>query len=336
MEQKKILISVVIPVKNGDIWLENCIRSIMKQTLFAKTEIIAIDSGSTDRSLDILKMFPVKIVHITPEEFNHGLTRNYAVNYCQGQYIVMTVQDARAVDEFWLQNLLNGFTSSNVAGVCGQQVVPHERDKNPVEWFRPYTPPSMYSFCFPSADEFQKLSASEKKHCCAWDNVTAMYRKEVLQSIPFKKISYGEDHVWAKDALANGYEIVYNTAARVYHYHYENWQFSFKRTLTVLYLRYKHFGYIYPKPQKTIREMLSTVKVIWISKPLSISEKLKWLSYNLNQWNAMKEAHAVFMNALKNGEDALDKEHDKICGKPPVPLKMKTNDKSSTAKTIVL
>src|SRR5689334_1039468 len=101
MNENNILISVVVPVKDGAPWLDSCIKGIMQQTLFAKTEIIAIDSGSTDGSLDILKKYPVKVVSIKPAEFNHGLTRNYALQFCKGTYVVMTVQDATATDDKW-------------------------------------------------------------------------------------------------------------------------------------------------------------------------------------------------------------------------------------------
>jgi rhamnosyltransferase len=96
VKEERVKISVVIPVKNGEPWLDECIQGIMSQTLFNQTEIIAIDSGSTDGSLAILEKYPVRIYNLPPAEFNHGLTRNYGVQLCRGEYVVMTVQDAKA------------------------------------------------------------------------------------------------------------------------------------------------------------------------------------------------------------------------------------------------
>src|ERR1700722_2461941 len=137
-----ILISVIIPVKNGDYWLEGVLEGLVTQTLFDRCELIVIDSGSTDKTLEMVRRFPVRLVQIPPEQFNHGSTRNLGVNLAKGEYVVMTVQDAKAADEGWLQKLLDGFDAPDVAGVCGQQIVPHDPDKNPVEWFRPVAPPS--------------------------------------------------------------------------------------------------------------------------------------------------------------------------------------------------
>jgi rhamnosyltransferase len=131
------LISVVIPVKNGDSWLRETIPAILDQELDGAIEIIAIDSGSTDDTLSVLSKYPVTVVSIEPEEFNHGLTRNIGANLAKGKYLVMTVQDAKPSSRFWLQQLMDGFLDDTVAGVCGQQIVPHHFDKNPVEWYRP-------------------------------------------------------------------------------------------------------------------------------------------------------------------------------------------------------
>ena len=322
VENKEVLISVVIPVKNGEAWLDACMQGIMQQTLFNQTEIIVIDSGSTDNSLQILQKYPVSLHTIPAAEFNHGLTRNYALQFCKGKYVVMTVQDAKPTDNLWLQKLLDGFSAApNVAGVCGQQVVPHEKDKNPVDWFRPFSNPSLTVYQFNSASEFDSMSPAEKKNCCGWDDVNAMYLRSVLEKLPFQKITYGEDAVWAKDALRAGCAIVYNTAARVYHYHYEDWDFAFKRALTTMYLRYRCFGFVYHKPKRTVRETLGIVKLIWVSKSLTLKEKWSWYLYNRQQFNAFKEAHAVFHDALSKGEEVLDRTHEKFCGKPPVPLK---------------
>ena len=50
--KSKILFSILIPVYNGDKFLEKCIESVLEQN-FTNYEIILIDDGSTDESPDI-------------------------------------------------------------------------------------------------------------------------------------------------------------------------------------------------------------------------------------------------------------------------------------------
>ena len=277
-------ISVVIPVKNEAGKISECIEGILSQSI-PVMEIIVIDSGSTDGTIEILNEFEiVKLIQIPSEEFNHGETRNLGVSHASGEYVILTVGDAKPYDNDWIKNLLAGFDDENVAGVCGMQVVAHHENNNPVEWFRPVDKISRITKYSYSEEQFNQLSPGEKKLACSWDDVTAMYRRYVLQEIPFRKTSYCEDAIWSQDALLAGYTISYNPAARVYHYHFEDKDFTFKRTLTTLYFRYKYFGFVGSSPQKSIVDDLRIVKTIWKSFPLRIKENIFWWKYNMDQF----------------------------------------------------
>jgi rhamnosyltransferase len=315
-------ISVVIPVRNEGLKIRACIEGILSQTIPVK-EIIVVDSGSTDGTIEILKGYDkVTLLQISPSEFNHGETRNHGVRHASGEFVVLTVGDSQAYDRDWIKHLLNGFEDDNVAGVCGQQVCAHDTDKNPVEWFRPAGPPTKRRFEYPNGT-FVNLSPDEKKAACGWDDVTAMYRRDILLQIPFRFTSFSEDAIWAKDALTAGYAIVYNSAARVFHYHKEDADFVFRRSLTTIYMRYKHFGFVLPKNtgNRSLRSKVSRLKTIFLSEPLTLREKWNWLNYNKKNEKAYEKAVHTFHEALAVGEENLDKTHEQYCGKPPIPLK---------------
>jgi len=231
------------------------------------------------------------------------------------------VQDARPVNNQLLEELLKGFTDDDVAGVCGQQVVPHERKNNPVEWFRPVSDPLNMRYQYPSAAEFEVLSPEKMKSICAWDDVVALYRRSALERIPFQRIVFGEDMLWAKETLRAGYAIAYNQGARVYHYHLENPEFTFRRSFTTLYFRYLHFGYIPPLAALSIRRKISMAKILFQSLGLDLNAVLKWYSYNIKGAASYARAYTVFTESLKKGEGELAAAHQKYCGMPPVPPK---------------
>ncbi len=66
-------------------------------------EVIVIDSGSTDGTLDLLKNYDIARPSPESKEFNHGETRNLGMQLSKGRFVVMTVQDATPADEFWLE-----------------------------------------------------------------------------------------------------------------------------------------------------------------------------------------------------------------------------------------
>jgi len=314
-------ISVIIPVKNEALKIRDCIDGILSQSV-PVSEIIVIDSGSTDGTVEILKSYPqVKLIEIPGSEFNHGSTRNLGVQKAIGEYVLLTVGDARPYNQFWIEELLNGFVDDEVAGVCGQQVVSHDVDKNPVEWFSPIAKPELIRYKFKSVIEFESLPPGEKIKVCGWDDVNAMYRRDILLKIPFPKTSYAEDLLWCKSAVLNGHAIVYNYASRVYHYHLETSDFSYKRTFTVLFYRYKAFGFIPEELSYSLRSWFSMIKLLLFNTSLDFTKKIYWLKYNLGNRKAIRKATKDFIEWQKKGELYLDSQHEKLCGKPPIPLK---------------
>ena len=313
-------VSVVMPVKNEALKIKACIEGILSQTVPVQ-EIIVVDSGSTDGTLQILEAFPiVKLIKIPSIEFNHGETRNLGVSKATGDFVILTVGDAQPANEFWIEELLKGFTDETVAAVCGQQIVPHHNDKNPVDWFRPVSEPAIKRWQF-TREAFEALDPKMKKAVCSWDDVTAMYRHSILSALPFQKTPYCEDAIWARDAIMNGHAIVYNPAARVYHYHIEDADFSFKRSFTTMFMQYRFFGLLPQKPQLSFVAKLRWLKTLAKSVFPNGRALLSWYRYNTKNFAARQKAYFTFMETLQKGETELDQLHTQLCGKPPIPLK---------------
>ena len=82
-------VSVIIPVYNMGEFLTKCLKSVIKQTL-KEIEIICIDDGSTDNSLDILKHFAEKdnrMTIIRQENLHAGVARNAGLAVAKGKYL---------------------------------------------------------------------------------------------------------------------------------------------------------------------------------------------------------------------------------------------------------
>ena len=83
-------ISIIVPVYNVENYLERCVESILKQT-YTNFELLLINDGSTDRSLDILKKYKEKYPEITKiiDKKNGGLSsaRNAGIRDAKGEYL---------------------------------------------------------------------------------------------------------------------------------------------------------------------------------------------------------------------------------------------------------
>lgn len=88
-------LSVIIPVYNTEQYIERCIESLINQTL-NDIEIIIIDDGSTDKSLEIINSFKEKYSHmrvITQSNSGQGSARNAGINIAKGKYITFVDSD---------------------------------------------------------------------------------------------------------------------------------------------------------------------------------------------------------------------------------------------------
>jgi len=101
--------------------------AIFQQECSAGFEVVMVDSGSTDGTLDLAKQYPVRIHSISPDEFNFGRTRDYVFSLSRGDFIVAISQDVIPVGSSWLENLIHPFVDQDIAMVQGGQQLPQDR-----------------------------------------------------------------------------------------------------------------------------------------------------------------------------------------------------------------
>lgn len=307
-----IQITVVIPVKNGAATLEKCLHGIAGQTLAANIQLIILDSMSTDSSRAIGLKYGAKIIGIPEGSFDHGLTRNIGVQHATGKLVFFTVQDAWIAKEDMLEVMARHFDDMRVMGVTGHQAVPHERDKNPVLWYKPYSVPEVKERMVTDIDKFRKISSHEQKSLIAWDDVVAMYRKEALIELPFIETEFAEDWVWSYNALLKGWKLLYDPSLIVYHYHHQSFRYAFNLAYTYNYHFYKFFGYK-PKLPLTIKPVAEAGYHLLKNKSLSLKEKISWIIHNTGYRLANYISTINFLLRLKRGQKSIEKGYIKYC-----------------------
>lgn len=104
----KILVSIIVPVYNVEKYLVECLESLISQTL-KDIEIICINDGSTDNSLNILQEYSLKdnrIIIINKENTGYGNTMNVGLSRATGKYIGIVESDDFA-ESFMFERLYN-------------------------------------------------------------------------------------------------------------------------------------------------------------------------------------------------------------------------------------
>lgn len=112
--------SIIIRTKNEGEWLEVVLENIFNQT-YKNFEVIIIDSGSKDKTLEIAKRFPVKVFEIPAKDFSYPYALNYGINRAEAtKYIIILSAHSIPVSNTCLEDGLNNFRKyKNIMGVYG-------------------------------------------------------------------------------------------------------------------------------------------------------------------------------------------------------------------------
>jgi rhamnosyltransferase len=218
------LVSIVIPVKNGGDDLVRCLGAIQRQHVAENPEILVVDSGSTDRSVEVARRAGARVIEIPPEEFGHGRTRNLAASAAKGEILVFISQDAEPVGTGWLESLTTPLADNDrLAGVYGRQVAREDA-----------VPPEHYflDFVYGPEPRVQALSAGDvpTMETTLFSNANAAIRRAVWEEFPFADdLIMSEDQDWSRRALTAGWTIAYEPRAVVCHSHPYTLAAAFRR-----------------------------------------------------------------------------------------------------------
>jgi len=218
----KPLVSIALVTRNGATTLPALLEAVRRQKVDVDIEIVAVDSSSTDGSAALLERSVDRFVSIAPETFNHGLTRNLAIQQARGALVVLLVQDAVPATEIWLATLIAPLLADDrLAATFARQLARFEAGRITREYLRhaPVHDDIARTLSPVSAEELERLDPTRRLARCSLDNVCSCIRRSVWATMPFRETTIGEDVEWAKEVLLAGYRIEYVPRAVVFHSH---------------------------------------------------------------------------------------------------------------------
>jgi len=111
------LVSVIVPVYNGEAYVRNCLENLMGQS-YKNIEIIVVDDGSTDRSAEIAGEFPARLFR-HPQNRGLSASRNTGMDCAKGEYIHFMDVDDNINTDFYLEMTKTAMeTGADIACCC--------------------------------------------------------------------------------------------------------------------------------------------------------------------------------------------------------------------------
>jgi rhamnosyltransferase len=202
--------------------INQLLDSCLSQVADFDVEILVIDSGSTDGTVEaVRKRDAVRLHEIPNSSFGHGRTRSLAGELAKGDFVVYVTQDAAPASQHWLDELLRPFDlSDKVACVYGKQVPRPDCcptvKRDVINHFRSFGPDP---FVMLQMDNPLLTSDAERDAITFFSDVNSAVRRSALKTVPFRDVQYAEDQALGRDMIKAGFIKAYAPLAAVIHSH---------------------------------------------------------------------------------------------------------------------
>lgn len=210
-------VSVVMRSFNEAWAVGDTIRQLYAQDFAGGIELIVIDSGSSDGSIEVIKNAkPAKLIQIPPGTYVPGIVLNMGAREASHDWIVYLNADATPVGRNWLTRLINPCLHSPSLGAAFSRQIPRSNCK------------AVFAHdcerCF-----------GPNRQSKNWEHffsmVSSITRRSVLDQVPIREdLQYAEDDEWTRRLAARGFEILYAIDSVTTHSHNYTIRQSYKRS----------------------------------------------------------------------------------------------------------
>lgn len=196
-------ISIVIRSRDEAQFIGEVLERLFAQEYDGSFEVIILDSGSRDGTLEIAHRFSVAVYSINPDDFTFGRALNRGAQIAKGEYVVYLSAHCTPTDRLWLTRLVEPLTGDrNVVATFGRQEP--RAGVNPFEGME-------LGWTFPSDHTRDPTVIFSAANCAI--------SREVVMRYPFDESAPGaEDYIWRR-LLPDSYRVLYVPEASVYHSH---------------------------------------------------------------------------------------------------------------------
>jgi len=288
-------LSFVIRTLNEELPLKETLKRVNEQVGNFEFEVIVVDSGSTDKTIDVAQAYGCKIIKISQKEWSWGRSLNWGIREAVGEFIcILSAHCYLTRSDFIIKAIAQFDGSPQLGAIYGQQIPitnynPFEEDELETSF------PAMERYRFGFEDICAGRDIGISNACCVlrralWEDIS--YRED-LQSL--------EDAVWASDVAQKGWQLGYTDTISVYHSHpvdpetiYRRWHWRTYESQNMLNSIYNKLPLV-----KKVKHLLRP----WMIKPFlkfQFSNETQRIKTRVSDYSFVGEAHISSYLSIRN------------------------------------
>ncbi len=226
-------VSIVIPTKNAGNEFEYVLNKIKNQKGITELELVVVDSGSMDKTLDIARKYAAKLYQIKPEEFGHGKTRNIGAEKATGEFVLFATQDAVFASEYLICDMVKVLLNeAKIAAVTCKQIPRSDADLMAgfQVWYH------YNKFLEINRDKIvfardMNITPIEKRKLANLSDSCCCIRRNLFLKYLFK-VNFAEDLDLGIRLLGDGFKLAYLHTSAIIHSHNRAPSYFFKVSYT--------------------------------------------------------------------------------------------------------
>ena len=253
MNMKRV--AIIMRSKNEQPYVRAALENLLSQT-YSCYNLYNVDSGSTDGTLEVVKVFSESVKKISSDSYVPGTVLNEMIEQCDEDIIVFLNADAIPQNIDWLKNLLQPILDQEADATFSRQLA-----RQDAHFIVKYDYSRAYRKSDNSDDDYKAFSA-----------VACAFKREVWESVKFYADGYAEDLVWATQCHRSGFKFQYVHNAVVEHSHNYEIKSLFRKKFRhgIVYYRLKMlkpsvFRQFYYCSREVVRDLLKSFQKLNIT-----------------------------------------------------------------------
>lgn len=241
-------ISIVIPTLNAGIEFRWLLCKLVDQQGIGSLEIVIVDSGSTDGTVQLARDCGCSVIEIPSGSFSHGNSRNTGADAASGDYLLFMVQDAYPIGNYWIYGMLSFLREHSDIKLAAVSCAEFSRSDSDMMY--DWSIKNHYSFLgcdvFDRIGEFRGEQHTLLRSYGQLSNVACLMSREIFQEYHFRG-DYAEDLDLGIRLIRYGYKVAMLSSIRVIHSHNRSSRYYLKRSFVdTIYLVRMFDDYAYP------------------------------------------------------------------------------------------